>query len=97
MKGNAQATAGGMKERKNDSAIAKRLQNMEVRFDESETIVVDLGSGFIKAGHAGEDLPRVVIPTVLGERQMQAVEDAVNNPNNDNKPKITHAFGADAY
>ena len=41
---------------------------MEVRFDETETIVVDLGSGYIKAGHADEDLPRVVIPSVLGEK-----------------------------
>ena len=70
---------------------------MEVRFDESETIVVDLGTGFIKAGYSGEDLPRVVIPTVLGERQHQAIEDAVNNSNGDNKPKITHEFGAAAY
>jgi len=40
-----------------------------VRFDESEVIVIDMGSGFIKAGYSGEDLPRVVIPTVLGERE----------------------------
>ena len=49
------------------SAIQKRLSNMEIRFDESEVIVVDLGSGFIKAGYSGEDVPRVVIPTVVGE------------------------------
>jgi actin-related protein len=42
---------------------------MEVRFDESEVIVIDMGSGFIKAGYSGEDLPRVVIPTVIGERE----------------------------
>lgn len=42
---------------------------MEIRFDESDVIVVDLGSGFIKAGYSGEDLPRVVIPTVVGERE----------------------------
>ena len=49
------------------SAIQKRLSNMEIRFDESDVIVVDIGSGFIKAGYSGEDLPRVVIPTVIGE------------------------------
>lgn len=70
---------------------------MEVRVDESETIVVDIGTGFIKAGYSGEDLPRVVIPTVLGERQHAAIEDAVNNPNGDNKPKITHEFGNMAF
>jgi len=25
------------------------------------------------------------------------IEDATNNPNNDNKPKITHEFGVSAY
>jgi actin len=47
---------------------------MEVRFDESEVIVIDMGSGFIKAGYSGEDLPRVVIPTVIGEKE-NVVED----------------------
>ena len=70
---------------------------MEVRFDESEVIVVDVGTGFIKAGYSGEDLPRVVIPTILGEKTIQAVEDAVNNTNGDNKPKISHEFGFNAY
>ena len=40
---------------------------MEVRFDESQVIVVDMGTGFIKAGYSGMDLPQVVIPTVIGE------------------------------
>ena len=39
------------------SAIQKRLSNMEVRFDESEVVVVDMGTGYIKAGYSGEDLP----------------------------------------
>ena len=70
---------------------------MEVRFDESETIVVDLGSGFIKAGYSGEDLPRVVIPTVIGEHQYQVMEDAVNNQNGDGKAKVSHKFGQAAF
>ena len=66
---------------------------MEVRFDESETIVVDLGSGFIKAGYSGEDLPRVVIPTVLGESTIDVLEDATNNQGGESKNKIVHSFG----
>ena len=50
------------------SAIQKRLSNMEVRFDESEVIVVDIGTGYIKAGYSGQDLPIVSIPTVMSER-----------------------------
>ena len=42
---------------------------MEIRFDESEVIVVDMGTGYIKAGYSGDDLPRVVIPTVIGEKE----------------------------
>ena len=33
--------------------------------EEPVTVVVDNGSGFIKAGFAGDDCHRVVIPTVL--------------------------------
>ena len=71
------------------SAIQKRLSNMEVRFDESEVIVIDMGSGFIKAGYSGEDLPRVVIPTVIGERE-NTVEDG-STQNNDGKPNKVYS------
>jgi actin-related protein len=39
---------------------------METFFDQKEFVVIDLGTGFIKAGFSGEDLPRLVIPTVVG-------------------------------
>jgi len=41
---------------------------MEIFFDQEEFVVVDIGTGYIKAGFSGEDLPRVVIPTAMGER-----------------------------
>jgi len=80
------------------SAIQKRLSNMEVRFDESDVIVVDMGTGFIKAGYSGEDLPRVVIPTVMSERENFTAEDNTNNPG-DSKPNkvVSKKFGMDAY
>ena len=71
------------------SAIQKRLSNMEVRFDESEVVVIDMGSGFIKAGYSGEDLPRVVIPTVIGERE-NTVEDGSTQPG-DGKPNKVYS------
>lgn len=38
---------------------------METYFDFNEVVVIDNGTGFIKAGFAGEDLPRVSIPVIL--------------------------------
>ncbi len=35
--------------------------------EESEAIMIDLGSFNIKAGYAGEDAPKVVIPTIIGK------------------------------
>jgi actin-related protein len=35
--------------------------------DESEAIVLDNGSGFFKAGYAGEDTPRTLFPTCTGK------------------------------
>ena len=80
------------------SAIQKRLSNMEVRFDEPDVVVVDMGTGFIKAGYSGEDLPRVVIPTVVSERENFTAEDNTNNPG-DSKPNkvVSKKFGMDAY
>ena len=47
---------------------------MEILFDQEEHIVIDMGTGYIKAGFSGEDLPRVVIPTVVGERIIEVDE-----------------------
>jgi actin len=80
------------------SAIQKRLKKMEVRFDEEDFIVVDMGTGTIKAGHSGEDLPRVIMPTVMGEKEIKDLEQGTNNPNNEPiKQKFVHTFGMDAY
>ena len=79
------------------SAIQKRLQNMEIRFDESEVIVVDVGTGYIKAGYSGEDLPRVVIPTIIGMHESSSVDDATTNAG-DSKPKVvSKKVGNEAY
>jgi actin-related protein len=53
------------------SQIEEKLKNMEVRFDQEEFVVIDNGSGYIKAGFSGQDLPRIIMPTVIGEHTEQ--------------------------
>ena len=80
------------------SAIQKRLSNMEIRFDESEVVVVDLGSGFIKAGYSGSDVPHVVIPTVVSEKITDTAADD-SGPGNDGKNNkvVSKHVGNDAF
>jgi len=81
------------------SAIEKRLSKMEIRFDQGEEfIVVDMGSGLLKAGFSGEDLPRVVIPTVVGERTIEVDQNAQNQlAGNETKAKKSYKFGNEAF
>lgn len=58
-----------------------------------------MGTGYIKAGFSGEDLPRCVIPTVMAE-QIVEIEQATMNPNGqmqEAKTKINRSFGSAAY
>ena len=48
------------------TAFQERLKKMEIFFDQKEYLVIDNGTGFIKAGFSGEDLTRLIIPTVVG-------------------------------
>jgi len=41
--------------------------------EESEAIMLDIGSYNIKAGFAGEDAPKVILPTVLGKPKFPGV------------------------
>lgn len=70
---------------------------MEVRFDEEQFVVIDIGSGTIKAGFSGQDLPLVVMPTVMGEKEIE-VEAGIGQQNqNDKKPtEPLRTFGNDA-
>lgn len=42
--------------------------------DDGLPIVVDIGSGTIKAGYAGEDAPRVTFPSVVGHVRQEGSE-----------------------
>ena len=80
------------------SAIQKRLKKMEVRFDEEEFVVVDMGTGTIKAGYSGEDLPRVVIPTVMAEKEIEIDQGQAQQVQGDQpKKKFQRTFGAQAF
>lgn len=39
--------------------------------DELASLVIDNGSGSVKAGFAGEDAPRVVFPSIIGRKRHQ--------------------------
>ena len=41
--------------------------------DEVSAIVVDNGSGMVKAGFAGDDAPRAVFPSIVGRPRHQGV------------------------
>ena len=76
------------------SAIEKRLEKMEIAFDQEEFVVLDIGSGFIKAGFSGEDMPRVVIPTAIAEQTAELDPALANQPGgSDTKPKVNYSYG----
>ena len=81
------------------SAIQKRLKEMEIFFDTKEYLVIDHGTGFIKAGFSGEDLPRLIVPTVVGSHQVVVDPSVTGAPAGTelNQPKTIHAFGNKAF
>lgn len=52
-------------------SIWDRLAKMETFFDQKEVCVIDNGTGYVKIGFAGEDLPRVVMPNVMSTKTIQ--------------------------
>ena len=43
--------------------------------NDGEPLVVDVGSSTIKAGFAGEDAPRVIFPSVVGQYRFEGLEE----------------------
>eukprot|EP00352_Strombidinopsis_acuminata_P008484 CAMPEP_0176367750 /NCGR_PEP_ID=MMETSP0126-20121128/22110_1 /TAXON_ID=141414 ORGANISM="Strombidinopsis acuminatum, Strain SPMC142" /NCGR_SAMPLE_ID=MMETSP0126 /ASSEMBLY_ACC=CAM_ASM_000229 /LENGTH=72 /DNA_ID=CAMNT_0017725719 /DNA_START=47 /DNA_END=265 /DNA_ORIENTATION=- len=70
---------------------------MEIFFDQEEFVVIDSGTGYIKAGFSGEDLPRVCIPTIIGEKIDIPLEQSHPKSGNDVKPKIHNVYGTKAF
>lgn len=70
---------------------------MEIAFDQEEYVVIDMGTGYIKAGFSGEDLPRCVIPTCIAEKVQDVDPAFANQPGGiEQKPKTNYEYGYDA-
>ena len=70
---------------------------MEVRFDQEEFVVIDNGTGYIKAGLSGQDLPRIIMPTVMGEHT-EIIDPSQQSPHETGEnTKKTYSFGNAAY
>ena len=47
--------------------------------DEAQTVIIDNGSGMVKAGFAGEEAPRAVFPSIVGRpKHASAMQGAAN-------------------
>merc|ERR1711880_14534 len=49
------------------------LRNLKMCDDEVAALVIDNGSGMVKAGFAGDDAPRAVFPSIVGRPRHQGV------------------------
>lgn len=78
------------------TAIYEKLKKMEILFDQEEFVVIDNGTGFVKAGFSGQDLPRIIIPTCVGEHVEQIDPSVIQNATQadlQEEKKTTYAFG----
>jgi len=41
--------------------------------DQNQAVIIDNGSGMIKAGIAGDDAPRTYFPSIVGRPKMQGI------------------------
>ena len=41
--------------------------------EEQQTVVIDNGSGVVKAGFSGEDAPRAIFPSIVGKPKNASV------------------------
>ena len=42
--------------------------------DEVTALVIDCGSGVCRAGFSGDDAPRTVMPTLVGESKFEVID-----------------------
>ena len=38
---------------------------------EKTTIIIDIGTGFIKSGFGGDEIPISIIPTIIGKKRVK--------------------------
>lgn len=73
-------------------SIQDKLKSMEILFDQEEFLVIDNGTGSVKAGFSGQDLPRLVLPTVVGS-YVQPIDPAMQHTNMEEESKKMWSFG----
>merc|ERR1712000_606189 len=71
----------------------KALSEMETMVDIEEFIVLDCGSGLIKAGFSGEDTPRIVMPNYIVREKGKSAD---RMPGEQNQEKVNDYFGKNA-
>ena len=62
---------GGEENKNTPHTIEDTFNSMITFFDQKEFVVIDNGTGYLKWGFSGEDLPRITIPTVMGVKEIQ--------------------------
>ncbi len=73
--------------------IEDKLNSMQTFVDQKEFVVIDNGTGFLKCGFSGEDLPRLSIPTVMGVKEI--ILDAAQT-NDQSGRKFSRIYGEEA-
>jgi len=69
---NAKQTANAIDEEKTIddknmlSFLEGKMKEMETEYDIIETLVIDMGNAYTKIGFSGEDLPRLIVPSIYG-------------------------------
>lgn len=73
--------------------IEDKLNAMMTFVDQKEYVVIDNGTGLLKCGFSGEDLPRVTIPTVMGVKEIQIEPTQTNDQQG---KKYSRVYGKEA-
>ena len=58
--------------------LDNKMKEMETQFDIEENLVIDLGSAYTKIGFSGEDLPRLVIPSIYASLKTDSNKKEIN-------------------
>lgn len=54
--------------------LTNKMKEMETEFDTNEHLVLDLGNAFTKVGFSGEDLPKMLMPSIFGSLQNEKLD-----------------------
>jgi actin-related protein len=54
--------------------LTNKMKEMETEFDIQEHLVLDLGNAFTKVGFSGEDLPKLLMPSIFGNLQNEKLD-----------------------